>query len=133
MSEKHHPNPYTEKPFSGMSRGWIGIDLDGTLAHYEGWNGVDHIGEPIPAILNLVKDLLARGKDVRIFTARVGPQKDPGDRVHAAQAIRAWCMKHLGQEIPITHEKDFAMIWLLDDRCSQVIKNTGIIVSPPTA
>jgi hypothetical protein len=27
--------------------GWIGVDLDGTLAHYDGWKGIDHIGEPI--------------------------------------------------------------------------------------
>ncbi len=23
-----------------MSNGWIGVDLDGTLAHYDGWQGV---------------------------------------------------------------------------------------------
>ena len=28
--------------------GWIGVDLDGTLARYDGWRGIDHIGEPMP-------------------------------------------------------------------------------------
>lgn len=37
-----------------MAEGWIGVDLDGTLAHYSGWSDPDHIGEPIPAaLLNL--------------------------------------------------------------------------------
>jgi len=31
-----------------MSKGWVGVDLDGTLAHYDGWKGADHIGEPGP-------------------------------------------------------------------------------------
>ena len=30
--------------------GWIGVDLDGTLAEYHGWNG-GAIGEPVPAML----------------------------------------------------------------------------------
>lgn len=35
-------------------KGWIGVDLDGTLAHYEGWKGVEHIGEPIPAMVERI-------------------------------------------------------------------------------
>lgn len=30
-----------------VARGWIGVDLDGTLAEYHGWKGVDHIGPPV--------------------------------------------------------------------------------------
>ena len=29
-----------------MSTGWIDVDLDGTLAQYNGSKGVEHIGEP---------------------------------------------------------------------------------------
>ena len=27
-------------------KGWIGVDLDGTLAHYDKWRGVEHVGDP---------------------------------------------------------------------------------------
>lgn len=29
-----------------MGQGWIGVDLDGTLAEYHGWKGAEHIGQP---------------------------------------------------------------------------------------
>jgi hypothetical protein len=103
--------------------GWIGVDLDGTLARYDGWKGPEHIGEPIPAMLERVKTWLFLHKDVRIFTARVSsnnPEKDISIKV-----IRKWCKEHIGQELPITAEKDYGMIELWDDRCTQVIKNDG--------
>ena len=50
---------------------WIGVDLDGTLAYHDTWKGHEHIGEPIPAMLQRVKDWLDRGLTVKIFTARV--------------------------------------------------------------
>jgi hypothetical protein len=111
--------------------GWIGVDLDGTLAHYDGFKGPDHIGPPIPKMVAFVQDLLAKGWKVKIFTARVGPQKQPQDRVHAAQAIRVWTFRHIGVELESTHEKDYAMAWMFDDRCTQVLPNTGIRLEPP--
>lgn len=38
--------------------GWIGVDLDGTLAEYHGW-GNGEIGDPVPAMLERVKKWLA--------------------------------------------------------------------------
>lgn len=108
-------------------RGWIGVDLDGTLAHYDSWKGVDHIGAPIPAMVVRVQRWLSEGKDVRIMTARVYPGPDRSAAV-ARYHIGRWCLKHLGVLLPITHEKDFAMIELWDDRCKQVVPNTGISV-----
>lgn len=104
--------------------GWIGVDLDGTLAKYEGWNG-GLIGEPIPLMVDRVKAWLANGKEVRIFTARVG-----GLRLDTEQiaAIEGWCRQHIGCTLPITATKDYGMIELWDDRCVQVIPNTGIPV-----
>jgi hypothetical protein len=33
--------------------GWIGVDLDGTLAHYDGiWRGDEYIGEPVGRALS---------------------------------------------------------------------------------
>lgn len=115
-------------------RGWIGVDLDGTLAKYDGWHGPDHVGEPIEPMVALVKDWLLSGKEVRIFTARVstdGSAGRTGDVRVATWAIRDWCKKHLGQELPITCSKDFGMQVLYDDRCVQVESNTGRLISNP--
>ena len=111
--------------------GWIGVDLDGTLARYNGWIGVEHIGEPVPMMLERVKRWLDEEKEVRIFTARVGPQRDKGTIEVARKAIQFWCMSHLGRELPITNEKDLEMIELWDDRCVQVIPNTGVRADLP--
>lgn len=111
--------------------GWIGVDLDGTLAHYDGWKGEAHVGEPIPAMVERVKGWLAAGREVRIFTARAGC---PSDMLEAVEApIKAWCVEHLGQELPITNVKDFGMVELWDDRCVQVVPNTGEIMMDFTA
>lgn len=119
------------------SRGWIGVDLDGTLASYQGWCGLTHIGEPIPAMVERVKHWLQDGLTVKIFTARVYcPQPASvvdaisyikrADEVQiAAAAIEAWCEKHLGQRLAITCMKDYDMVELWDDRCVQVLTNTG--------
>lgn len=113
-------------------KNWIGVDLDGTLAAYGEWKGVDDIGEPIPLMVKRVKQWLAEGKDVRIFTARVWSD-GRGDQFELARTIRnieEWCLKHLGAILPITNAKDFAMAELWDDRCHRVESNTGRLVGP---
>lgn len=104
-------------------RGWIAVDLDGTLAHYTGWQGAHHIGDPVPLMLERVKQWLAEGKDVRIFTARVSATGPEG--VRARLLVENWCEKHLGRAIPVTNQKDYGMVELWDDRCVQVVANTG--------
>ena len=111
-----------------MSEGWIGIDLDGTLAEYDGWKGVEHIGKPIPSMVERVKAWIIEGKDVRIFTARVCMSQSKKDFTTAYEAIAAWCRKYIGKELKITAEKDWKMIKLWDDRCVSVIPNTGEII-----
>lgn len=98
--------------------GWIGVDLDGTLAEYDQWRGIEHIGLPIPAMAFRVKNWLANDHDVKIFTARAcAPEAIP--------FIEAWCVQHFGRKLPVTNVKDFAMIELWDDRAIQVEANTG--------
>ncbi len=109
--------------------GWIGVDLDGTLAHYEGWQGETHIGAPISAMVERVKRWLGKGYEVRIFTARVS---HPDQAAAAADAIKAWCLDHIGVALPITNVKDYAMIELWDDRAVQVVRNTGEPVGAST-
>lgn len=116
--------------------GWIAVDLDGTLAHYDGWKGIEHIGEPIAPMIARVKRWIAEGQDVRIFTARVdgggvavsmGDSNGEAHRDVAAvrQHIAAWCLKHIGQILPVTNVKDYGMKELWDDRAVQVEFNTG--------
>ena len=109
--------------------GWIGVDLDGTLAQYDGWKGEDHIGPPIPSMVSRVRKWVEDGRDVRIFTARVTEnltgnksRKTPDEMRHI---IRGWCKHHIGFTLPITNVKDYQMIELWDDRAVQVIPNTG--------
>lgn len=108
-----------------MSKAWIAVDLDGTLAHYDGWVDELYIGDPILPMVSRVKQWLDQGKDIRIFTARVS-----GDRniEKIIKVIENWCVKHIGQKLAVTCKKDFSMIMLYDDRCTQVITNTGKFV-----
>ena len=126
------------------NKGWRGVDFDGTLCKYDGWQGCGHCGEPIPKMVERVKRWLAQGDEVRIFTARVycpnipalgAPQSDwdfwekrKNEVAVSTQAIESWCLEHLGQVLPITCVKDFGMFELWDDRAVQVIPNTGLRV-----
>lgn len=112
-------------------KGWIGVDLDGTLAFYDGWKD-GTIGAPIGPMVDRVRHWLRQDIEVRIFTARVGHIGDCGPRcaeceriIREARAIGAWCEEHIGQPLIVTNAKDFAMVQLWDDRCTQVEPNTG--------
>lgn len=110
-------------------KGWIGVDLDGTLAHYDEWQGVLHIGEPIPLMQERVLKWLKEGKEVKIFTARVSnlSQLNIYQRRDVVFTINEWCKKHLGQVLEVTCSKDFSMIELWDDRAVGVNINLGTI------
>ena len=95
--------------------GWIGVDLDGTLAHYDEYRGDAHVGKPIEPMVRRVRKWLHEGRDVRLFTART-----------PHPAIRRWMKEHLGQVLPITNTKDHKMQALYDDRVVQVERNTGL-------
>jgi hypothetical protein len=105
------------------NRRWIGVDLDGTLASYDGWRGPDHIGPPIPAMVARVKAWLAAGEDVKLVTARANPRHN--NLKVFLDAWIPWSLEHLGAILPITCEKDFHMVELWDDRAIQVEPNTG--------
>lgn len=110
------------------NKGWIGVDLDGTLAYYDHWRGVDHIGDPITPMLVRVKYWRSQNQEVKIFTARVANQGliENGKTVDAITPIQEWCKKHIGEVLPITNIKDMMMVELWDDRCVQVVPNLGI-------
>lgn len=106
---------------------WIGVDLDGTLAHYETFVSQTHIGEPIPAMVERVQKLLIAGWNVKIFTARAA-HTNPTEKLLMIDAIEQWCLTHIGRVLTVTCIKDYGMVTLFDDRAVQVEKNTGRII-----
>lgn len=132
---------------------WYGFDLDGTLAVYDGWKGIEHVGAPIRPMVALVRRMHADGLRVKILTARVSPRTEPETRPNpylanhwcieapddmpwairtgtwtALEFIQDWCWRYLGFVPEITHEKDPLMLGLFDDRVVQVEPNTGAVL-----
>ncbi len=107
---------------------WIGFDFDGTLCNDK--------GEPVAAVVTLAKAWLAAGYEVRVVTARVGPQPVPSIWTNVA-AVKAhledWTAEHIGQPLRITCKKDYEMLLLYDDRVVRVETDTGKILSVPGA
>ena len=107
---------------------WIGVDLDGTLAEYNGWISWDYIGPPVGAMLRRVKTWLQSGEDVRIMTARVSSRALMANGCTLEQVthiIQEWCYRYIGIRLKVTCEKDMYMGQLWDDRAVQVEPNTG--------
>ena len=130
-------------------KGWYGFDLDGTLAKYDGWKGINHIGEPVKPMVELMKRMHDEGKVVKIVTARVAPRKledgtvgeqfiwvtcgsssDPDAKYTATRYIQDWCeeVAQLGFVPEIVYQKDHLMLELYDDRVKQVVPNEGWLV-----
>ena len=134
-------------------RGWYGFDLDGTLAKYDGWRGIDHIGEPVKPMVDLIKRMHDEGKVVKVMTARVAPKEKPEVKpnpylenhwviespddmpwaVHAEawtprEFIQDWCYRFLGFVPDIVYQKDHLMLELYDDRVKQVVPNEGWLI-----
>jgi hypothetical protein len=105
---------------------WIGVDLDGTLARADAWQGMDRIGEPVPLMMRRVRAWLDKGLKVKVVTARAG------DPVGLA-AARAWLESHGLAGLEVTDRKDFGMLELWDDRAIQVVHNAGICFLSPSA
>lgn len=81
------------------------VDLDGVLALYAGWPGIDHIGDPLPGAVQFTRDLGAFARVV-VFTTRCkaypagvpGPSGAPepcrDDPESLAARVGAWLDKH---------------------------------------
>jgi len=100
--------------------GWMGVELDGVLAHYQHGQSRETIGAPIGKMYVRIQQWLATGMDVRLFTARAAdPQQIP--------VIQAWLEEHRLEKMKVTAEKDFGMSQFWDDHAIHVITNTGEI------
>lgn len=103
-----------------MSR-WIGVDFDQTLCHTN--------GTPIMPMVELVRSWLARGREVRIVTARVNSiDYSPEVVEEQRKLISDWCAMFLGQILQIQSCKSSGMIALFDDKAITVISDEGVVM-----
>jgi len=104
-----------------MKSGWIGVELDATLARYEDWSDPDHLGEPVAPMVERVRSWFRRGIEVRIFTARAC-------RASAEDIARIedWAEERIGHRLRVTCSKDYGMIQFWDDRAVSVAPNDGL-------
>ena len=105
--------------------GWIGVDLDGTLADYKVWKGLEYIGKPVPTMKKRVLNWIAMGYTIKIVTARAS-------ETSGIPPVVRWLKDNGFPPLEVTNKKDFQMIELWDDRAIQVISNTGKPVIRPT-
>ena len=106
---------------------WLAVDLDGTLAIYDGWKGEEHIGDIIEPVAEKIKERVAEGWNVAIFTARVSSILS-NEVSHATSVIWKWIddndMSQYISGITAVKGKHFIEFW--DDRAFAVEKNKGV-------
>jgi len=86
---------------SGAKMKTVCIDLDGTLAKYDGWKGVHSIGEPFPFAKEWLEDVSTRYRIV-IHTCRTNLQMNGKELVGSDQdkisqlvnIVKGWFHKH---------------------------------------
>lgn len=105
----------------------IAVDLDGTLAFYDGWKGPEHIGDPIPLMMERVKTWVENGDIVVIFTARLS-LSDGESANYVRHHIGLWLQKYGLGNLEITNIKSMSFDAMYDDRAIQVEKNTGVLL-----
>jgi len=112
-------------------KGWVGFDLDGTLAKYDHFEGWDKIGDPIEPMIEMVKSIRRRGIICKVWTARASVASRAINNLTFEQVesvIKRWTLEHIGEELDVVTEKDCHMLCAVDDSVIQVEKNTGKIL-----
>jgi hydroxymethylpyrimidine pyrophosphatase-like HAD family hydrolase len=91
----------------------IAVDVDGTLAKYDGWKGSDVIGEPIQSVVDEVRKEKENGTKIIIHTTRTNASIN---KTHTTEQlvgfVKAWLDKNgipydeiwSGTGKPIAHE-----------------------------
>jgi hypothetical protein len=96
-SDKFKPVPVPKKAARAATRKpRVCVDLDGVLAQYDKWRGVDHIGDPIEGALEFAKNL-SKFADITIFTSRCSQDILEGSRITPAQLrirVISWLEQH---------------------------------------
>lgn len=84
------------KVSSTKHRPRICVDLDGVLAQYDKWKGVDHIGDPVPGALEFAQQL-NKIAEITVFTSRCTQDVLEGSRITPGQLrikVIEWLEKH---------------------------------------
>jgi hypothetical protein len=100
------------------------VDLDGVLAFYNGWKGVDHIGDPRPGAVEFTR-ALSLIADVVIFTTRCNEEMQRPEKAHLLVGrVKAWLDLHGFQyaDIYAGQGKPIAVAYI-DDRAIAVPEN----------
>jgi len=101
------------------------FDLDRTIAYYQGGKqGIKTIGDPIPEMVELIRELIQKGETVKIFTARVSHDPSGAQRT----MVEDWTEQHIGTRLEVTCCKDYTVTRIYDDLAVSVIPNSGIVV-----
>jgi hypothetical protein len=128
LRAKAHAVIASRRESSGV-RKTVCVDLDGVLAHYDGWKGVDHIGDPRPGAREFM-EALGRVAKVVVFTTRA--KADFEDRPEGATpeamaaVVREWLGRHgiAHDEVYCGQGKPMAAAYL-DDRAVPIPSNPG--------
>lgn len=103
------------------------LDLDGTLAEYQGWQGLEHIGQPLPGAVEFVRKVREKARVV-IFTTRTKVDMDDRPegvtRAGLAAIVQSWLDKHgfVVDEVYTGQGKPIAAVYV-DDRAVWVPSN----------
>lgn len=120
------PAPQPKKP-AATRKSRVCVDLDGVLATYDKWRGIDHIGDPVPGALEFAKKL-AKFAEITIFTSRCAQDVLEGSRITPGQLrvhVIEWLEKH---KFPYTD----VYIGQGKPRAAAFIDDRGVTCSPQT-
>lgn len=85
-------NPSKEKKAIESRPYTIAVDLDGTLAEYDYWRGIYHIGKLIKSTNDKLKAKTKKHKDLKVIihTARINSFEDDGIIPESIEIIQNW-------------------------------------------
>ena len=77
-----------------MMKKTVCVDMDAVLARYDGWHGVEVIGNPIPGAVEFTRTL-SEIAEVVIFTTRCNPEINKPEKAHLLRnRVAQWLDKH---------------------------------------
>ncbi len=110
-----------------MNRKTYAVDWDGTMVEYHGFVGACIYGAPIPTMVNRVRQWIAEGHEVIIFTSRASSEHNPKRVMEECMAIDV-ALQDMGlPRLQVTANKFMRISVFWDDRAIGVERNTGIV------
>jgi hypothetical protein len=109
----------------------IAVDVDGVLAEYDGWQGIENIGNPFPGAQKFVAELRQYGR-VLIFSTRCNPEVNEEARMSVdrlREVLQEWLddNEFMYDDIYTGIGKPLAAVYI-DDRavlCNPMINGRG--------